>query len=59
MDVIPAQNGADNGRVYVKFGPHPTDEMPIEWAQIMLTNLKASDPNRFGKLLTQALNGAK
>lgn len=44
-----------NGKIYVKFGPHPTQEIPVEWAQMMLTELKNSSPALFGRLLTKAV----
>ena len=43
-----------NGRIYVKFGPHESDEMPLRWAEKMLTELHQSKPAEFGKLLQLA-----
>jgi len=45
----------DNGTLDVRFGPHPTDKMPLEWAEKMLTELKETAPNMFGKLLIHAI----
>jgi hypothetical protein len=53
MDVETAQNGHRNGKIYVKFGPGETDEMPIEWAEKMLTEWRQKDPGRWGKLLSE------
>jgi hypothetical protein len=47
----------DKERVYVSFGPHYTDEMPIEWAEKMLTLWKERQPNLFGKLLAEVVTG--
>lgn len=47
-------DNAPNGRTYVKFGPHDTDEMPLAWAERMLTELHQSNPSTFGKLLQMA-----
>lgn len=43
-----------NSRIYVKFGPHDTDEMPLAWAEKMLTELHQTKPAEFGKLLQLA-----
>ena len=52
MDDVTAQNGQRNGKIYVKFGPGETDEMPIEWAEKMLTEWREKDPKRWGALLS-------
>lgn len=54
MDTENGQNGHGNGQVYVKFGPRPTQEIPIEWAEKILTMLKNDHESQFGKLLTKA-----
>ena len=59
MDEDSASNGVRNGKVYVKFGPRPTEEISIEWASEMLSILKSRDPNRFGKLLAEVVTGGK
>lgn len=40
-----------NGKVYVKFGPRDTQEMPLEWAEKILTEWRAKRPTEFGKYL--------
>lgn len=47
------------GKVYVKFGPRPTEEVSIEWASGMLTLLKEKHPVQFGKLLAEVIVGAR
>lgn len=59
MDDNGVVNGTPNGKVYVKFGPHPTDEMPIEWAVKVLTNWRQAHPAQFGKALAEVVTGAK
>jgi hypothetical protein len=46
-----SENGDGNGKIYVKFGPGPAQEMPIEWAEKMLTDWRQRDAARFGKAL--------
>lgn len=46
-----SENGDGNGKIYVKFGPRPTQEMPIEWAEKLLSDWRATDPKRFGAAL--------
>lgn len=46
---------APNGRVYVKFGPRPNQEMPIEWAEEMLSNWREKQPAQFGKALADVV----
>jgi hypothetical protein len=53
------ENGTGNGKIYVKFGPRDTQEMPIEWAERMLTELAAKHQAQFGRLLTEAATGGK
>lgn len=50
-------DGEENGRVYVKFGPHATDEMPIEWAVKILTTWRERQPAQFGKMLAEVVTG--
>ena len=50
-----SENGDGNGKIYVKFGPGPAQEMPIEWAEKLLTDWRKSDPNRFGRALAQVV----
>ena len=38
----------------VRFGPRPNQTMPLEWAEIMLTQLCERDRKRFGDLLASA-----
>lgn len=45
----------NGGQVYVRFGPHPTDMVPIEWAEAMLSRLKKDSPMVFGRLLMAAV----
>jgi len=52
-------NGHTNGKIYVKFGPRPTQEMPIEWAETILTELAAKHSAMFGNLLREATLGVK
>jgi hypothetical protein len=59
MDEGTSQNGTGNGKVYVKFGPLDTQEMPREWAEKMLTALKDKHPAQFGKLLAEAATGGR
>lgn len=54
MDSNGNGNSEPNGRTYVKFGPAETQELPIEWAERMLTELYRSHVNTFGKLLQSA-----
>ncbi len=48
------ENGHPAAQVYVRFGPRPTQEVPVEWAERMLTALKERNEALFGKLLTAA-----
>lgn len=47
-------NGAATGQVYVKFGPKETQEIPLEWAELMLSELFRSNAPTFGRLLQAA-----
>jgi hypothetical protein len=53
------ENSAPNGKVYVKFGRGPTDEMPIEWAEKIFINWRERQPAQFGKALAEVVTGAK
>ncbi len=44
-----------NGKVYVRFGSLPTQEMPREWAEKMLTLWRERNPAHFGKLLAEVV----
>ena len=48
-------NGDGNGRVYVRFGPLDTHEMPIEWAEKLLTDWRDKAPAAFGKALAKVV----
>jgi hypothetical protein len=52
-------SGHANGKIYVKFGPRPTQEMPIEWAASMLATLAEKHESMFGNLLREAALGSK
>jgi hypothetical protein len=54
MSETSTENGHANGRVYVKFGPGATQEMPIEWAEIMLTEWREKNAKQFGAALASA-----
>lgn len=43
---------ASNGRV--KFGPGPTQDMPREWAESILTDLARTQPAKFGRMIAKA-----
>lgn len=45
-------NGTEPGRI--SFGPRPDDDMPISWAETILTNWRESSPTAFGKALMRA-----
>lgn len=49
----------EEGAVYVRFGPGLTQVMPLEWAEMMLTEWKEKQPAQFGKYLSEAAMGAK
>jgi hypothetical protein len=53
------ENGTGNGKVYVKFGPLDTQEMPREWAEAMLTRWREAHPAQFGKALAEVVTGGK
>jgi len=58
MDENDSANGS-NGKVYVKFGPRPNQEMPVEWAEYVLARLAETHASMFGKLLAEAALGGK
>jgi hypothetical protein len=43
--------------VKVRFGRGETDTMPLVWAEKILTELRATRPAQFGKLLSAAVLG--
>jgi len=53
------QNGQATAKVYVRFGPLPTQEMPREWAEKMLSLWKEKKPQEFGKYLAEVITGGK
>lgn len=57
MDETSNGNGHKSGTIYVKFGPRPNQEMPIAWAETMLTELASKHAAMFGKLLSEATIG--
>jgi hypothetical protein len=50
-------DGGGNGTAYVSFGPGETQEIPVEWAQEMLTKWCAKKPVEFGRILAQVATG--
>jgi hypothetical protein len=50
-------NGGGNGTAYVSFGPGETQEMPVEWAQEMLTKWREKKPVEFGRMLAEVVTG--
>jgi hypothetical protein len=58
-DLTAAANGHHQAEPRVRFGPGRTQTVPLEWAAIMLTLLKAQNPGLFGKLLSQAASEAE
>jgi hypothetical protein len=50
-------DGTGINPVYVRFGPRPTQEMPKEWAEKMLSNWREKDPKRFGSALAEVVTG--
>jgi hypothetical protein len=55
MDIPGPEGSHPNGKVYVKFGPLPTQEMPREWAEEMLSLWKEKKPVEFGKYLAEVI----
>ena len=45
----------ENGKVYVRFGSLPTQEMPREWAEKMLAMWRESNTAAFGKVLAKVV----
>ena len=45
--------------IRVRFGPPPTQVVPLGWAETMLTELKRINPGLFGKLLVAASEGGR
>lgn len=52
-------NHAGNGKIYVKFGHLPNQEMPREWAEKMLTKWREKKPTEFGKMLAEVVTGER
>jgi len=50
-----SENGDGNGRIYVRFGPADTHEMPLEWAEKLLTGWRETAPVAFGKALAKVV----
>lgn len=50
-------DNTEKTRIYVRFGAHPTDEMPQDWAEKMLTLWRTRQPAQFGKLLSEVVLG--
>lgn len=55
MDQDNSMNGTGNGKVYVRFGALPTQEMPRDWAERMLTLWRERQPSQFGKMLAEVI----
>jgi len=53
----PENNG--NGKVYVRFGKLPTQEMPREWAEEILTRWRERQPAQFGKYLAEVVTESR
>ena len=53
------ENGQPPGKVYVKFGPGVTQEMPLDWAVKMLSNWRERQPAQFGKMLAEVVTGQR
>jgi hypothetical protein len=53
------ESQAPNGKVYVKFGPGVTQEMPLDWAVKMLSNWRERQPAQFGKMLAEVVTGQR
>ena len=50
---------APAAEIRVRFGPRPTQVIPLGWAETMLTELKRINPGLFGKLLMTASDGGR
>lgn len=50
-------NDHSDGTIYVKFGPRPNQEMPIEWAEDLLTLLASEHQRVFSQLLPRVALG--
>lgn len=53
------QDGTGKEQVYVRFGALPTQEMPREWAEKMLTLWRERSPSQFGKMLAEVVTGSR
>ena len=58
-DDVSPQNGHPNGKIYVRFGPGESDEMPIQWAEKMLTEWREKSPAQWGKMLSAIVTGGR
>ena len=54
-----ANGQAPPEEIRVRFGPRPTQVVPLGWAETMLTELKRINPALFGKLLITASEGGR
>ena len=59
LDKIKDGQAPPRDEIRVRFGPRPTQVVPLDWAESMLTELKRINPGLFGKLLTAASDGGK
>ena len=51
------ENTPEQRPVFVKFGPKAHQEISIELASMILTDLRENDPAKFGKYLARAMTG--
>ena len=57
MDTDSNGNGHRDGTIYVKFGPRPNQEMPLDWAEDLLTILATEHQKVFSQLLPRVALG--
>lgn len=50
-------NGHIDSTVYVQFGPKETQQMPLQWAEEMLTKWREKNPVQFGRTLAEVVTG--
>lgn len=48
-----------NEPVYVRFGPRDNQVMPLEWAELILTQMASKHRAQFGRLLQEAALGER
>jgi hypothetical protein len=53
------EEGNGTPEVRVKFGGRPSQNMPLMWAERMLTLWCERDPQRFGTLLAEVATGVE